>query len=214
MKRMLFLLIIVMSPFIAIAQDDEIRPFLLPEFEKGLVTLKSGLTKLSALLNYDMVEERMIYMLPDSSFNELDARNVSLVNVSGRIFVPIKKSFYERILVDNEEYYIAHKCKVLSKGRAAGYGTYSQTASIRGMVIPNSSGVSYMLASNELFEGIDETVVLVKNGNKYVKITSLKVLVKQFLPHKAKVEAYAKENKINFKKANQVRAIVEYAYSL
>ena len=214
MKRLLFLFIVI-SPLIAIAGDDEISPFLFPKFEKGLVVLKDDPTRIPLLLNYAVIDERMIYMDIDSAFHELNTRKVALVNVAGRIFVPTKKkSFYERILVGNEEYYITHRCRILSKGKYAGYGTYSQTAVITGLIIPNSSGISYMLAPEELFEGIDETIILVKNGNKYVKITSLKVLVNLFKPHQAKIEAYAKENKTNFKKANQIRAILEYAFSL
>ena len=216
MKRILIFFITVMSSVVANADEgDSVRTLLLPQFEKGIVVLKSNGARLSSLLNYDMIDGRMLYLEADSSLNELNAGAVALVTIGVHTFIPSKNgAFYERIQTGDKEYYLNHKSKVISQGKASGYGGYSQTASISGLVVTNTSGNLYLLGSEEKFKGVDETSVFLKNGNKYEKITSLKILMKHFKQHQALIETYAKENRINFNKVQNVQSIVEYALSL
>ncbi|GHT69495.1 hypothetical protein AGMMS50239_36360 [Bacteroidia bacterium] len=197
------------------AGEDSIKTFLFPQFEKGYVILKGGNTRLLALLNYDMVDERMLYIEGENVMNELDANAVAAVVIGEHSFLPAgNKAFYERIETVNKEYYIGYKTKVLSKGKAAGYGAYSQTGSIEGLTTTNSSGSLYILGPEEKIEGIDESTVFIKNGKKFEKINSLKSLIKFFKSHQAEIEAYSKENKTNFNKIESVKAIINYSFSL
>ena len=216
MKRLLTLLILVLSSAITKAnEEDSIRTFLFPQFETGIVVLKSNGARLSAQFNYDMVDERMLYIEADNTINELDASAVTSITIGEHTFIPSKnKAFYEIIKTGDKEYYVSHKSKILSQGKSAGYGSYSQTASIGGLAITNSSGSLYLLGASEKFKGVDETVIFIKNGKKYEKITSLKTLVKHFKSHQAHIESYAKDNKINFSKVENVTSIVEFALSL
>jgi hypothetical protein len=196
---------------------DSVKTFLFPQFEKGYVVLKEGNTQLPAQLNYDLSEERMLYIEAEDVMNELNAEAVTAVVIGGRAFFPAGKNqaFYERIETgDNKEYYIGHKTKALSKGKASSYGTYSQTASVSGLTVTNSNGNLYLLGPEEKIVGIDESAVYIKNGKKFEKINSLKSLLKFFKSHQAEIEAYSNENKTNFNKIENVKAIIHYSFSL
>ncbi|MDR2806310.1 MAG: hypothetical protein LBB85_11880 [Dysgonamonadaceae bacterium] len=194
---------------------DSVKMFLFSQFEKGYVILKEGNARLSAQLNYDLTEERILYIDTEDVVNELDATAVTMVVIGERSFFPVgNHAFYERIETGNKEYYINHKTRVLSKGKASGYGGYSQTASVSGLVVTNNSGNLYLLGPEEKIEGVDESSVFVKNGKKFEKINSLKSLIKLFKSHQAEIEAYSKENKTNFNAIEDVKAIVHYSCSL
>jgi len=222
MKKFIgFLSCMLMScVFSVIAQttsdDLSLEGFLFPKFEESVVILKKGPARLSAKLNYDLIDKRMVYLEEDGSAFELVADVTSHVTINGRLFVPVGKSaFYERIILDNNEYYIDHKMRVLSKGKASGYGTYSQTSAASGFAVSTHFGRSYQFTPEELMEGIDESVIYIKTGEKkYQEIKSLKNLTKLFKSHQSEIEAYSKNNKINFRKLDEAKKIVEYALSL
>jgi hypothetical protein len=222
MKKMVIVIfvsfIFAISSGHAKADDgDSVKTFLFPQFEKGYVVLKEGNAQLPAQLNYDLIEERMLYIEAEDVMNELNAEAVMAVVIGGHSFFPAgkKQSFYERIETDNnKEYYVGHKTKALSKGKASSYGTYSQTASVSGLAVTNSNGNLYLLGPDEKIEGIDESAVFIKNGKKFEKINSLKSLVKFFKSHQAEIEAYSNENKTNFNKIENVKAIIHYSFSL
>jgi hypothetical protein len=222
MKKMVIFisvsLIFAISSGHAKADDgDSVKAFLFPQFEKGYVVLKEGNAQLPAQLNYDLVEERMLYIEDENAMNELSAEAVTVVVIGGRAFFPTGKnqSFYERIETgNNKEYYVSHKTKALSKGKAAGYGSYSQTASVSGLAVTNSRGSVFLLGPEEKIDGIDESAAFIKNGKKFEKINSLKSLVKFFKSHQAEIEAYSNENKTNFNKIENVKTIIDYSFSL
>lgn len=196
---------------------DSVKTFLFPQFEKGYVILKEGNTQLPAQLNYDLIEERMLYIETENIMNELNADAVTVVVIGGRSFLPAGKNqaFYERIEAgNNKEYYVGHKTKAFSKGKASGYGSYSQTASVSGLAVTNNRGNLFLLGPEEKIEGIDESAVFIKNGKKFEKINSLKSLINLFKSYQAEIEAYSKENKTNFNKIESVKAIVNYSFSL
>ncbi|MDR0543571.1 MAG: hypothetical protein LBH19_15360 [Dysgonamonadaceae bacterium] len=210
------LLIFAASPAMADANDDKpVKTLLFLQFEKGYVVLKEGYVKLSAQLNYDLLEERMLYLEADSLLNELDASAVMLVVINGRSFFPAKnKAFYERIETGASEYYICHKTKMSSQGKSTGYGAYSQTASVGGIAVATAAGNLYLLGPEEKSEGIDDSSIHIKKGKKFEKINSLKNLLKCFKSHQPEIEAYAEENKTDFNRLENVKNIVEYALSL
>ena len=216
MKKVITLLVLVMSSFAAKAGGDGlVNAFLFPEFEKGYVVLKSNGARLQALLNYDMVSERMIYIDSESTLIELDTKSVVLVTIGERSFVPMpNRSFYEVIKSGNNEYFISHKSKIMSKGKSAGYGSYSQTSAITSMAHVQGPGYLSYIGYDEKFEGVDQSAVLIRNDKKYEKITSLKSLFKSLKQHQTALETFAKDNKVRFGKIEDVISIVEYAFSL
>ena len=216
MKRFLTLLILVMSSVIVKADDGNmVKAYLFPQFEKGTVALKSNGARLSAQLNYNMVAKRMMFLESDSALIELDTRNVVMITIGERSFIPVQnKGCYEVIKSGNNEYYISHNSVIMSKGKASGYGSYSQTSAINSISSVQSSGYMTKIGFDEKFEGVDQSYVLIKNEKKYEKIVSLKNLVKCFKSHQAAIETFAKDNNIKFNKLENVMVIVEYAFSL
>ena len=215
MKKILTLLILVLSSTVAKADDDKVSAYLFPQFEKGYVVLKgSSGARVAALLNYNMIDERMMYLDSDSSLFELDASTVIMVSIGARSFIPARNNaFYEMIKTGNNEYYISYKSVLISQGKASGYGSYSQTSSIGNMASVHNTGTWSFISCDEKYAGVDKSTVVIKTEKKYEKVLSLKSLVKIFKNRQTALETFAKENKTDFNKLEHVISIVEFAFS-
>jgi hypothetical protein len=112
--------------------------------------------------------------------------------------------------------YVRWKSHIVSQGKAAGYGTYSSTASVGnvGRIGNNTSGGVKQLRSDEQFLETREQIWFLKNGKKYEKFDSTKTLGKLFKNHQEEIDNFAKTNQTDFSKLEDVKAILEYAFSL
>lgn len=198
------------------AQEGELMDgFLFPQYEQGYVVLKEGYTKVASLLNYDTVDEQMLFIDTDSTVMALDGNAVVVVLVGDRSFFPVgEKAFYEMNRIGTGEFYVRHKTNVLSKGKAAGYGTYSQTSSVGNMTIFSTSQGAKQLKIDEQFMGVREESAFLKDGNKFERIKSPKSLNKLFKNFKKEIEDFAKTNHTDFTKLEDVKSMLEYAFSL
>ena len=113
------------------AQNEAPPPlpqFLFPAFAKGIVKMKDG-RKLAAVLNYNMVDEEMIfeqnkkYMIVDKP-EEIDT-----VYLQNRRFVFIDKVFYEVVASGKVTLYIQHKSRYTEKGTPTAYGMLNKNFS-------------------------------------------------------------------------------------
>ena len=187
---------------------------LFDRFEDGYVVMKSNKARVPAKLNYDKIAESMVFIENNITL-ELDINTVTIVVINERYFIPSGKNFYyERITAGDNEIFVRHKAKVVSKGKAAGYGSYSETSAISGISSFSSTGAYTNIGVDEKFACEDSSDVFLINGKKYERISSLKSLIKLFKSHQATLETYAKDNKTDFAILENVITIVEYAFSL
>ena len=216
MKTFFAVLMLASSVIMTARERDMVKVFLFSQFESGSVMIKGNNTPVSAKLNYDMVNGRMMYVEADSTVYLLESKGVILITIGEKSFIPAQNgSFYELINKGDFEYYINHISEIASKGKAAGFGAYSQTASVSGLTTSaQMSGIWNFIGADEQFEGMDQSVLLIKGDKKFQKIVTLNGLVKLFKPHKAAIESFAKDNKTKFSNLEDVISIVEYAYSL
>jgi hypothetical protein len=104
---------------------------------------------------------------------------------------------------------------MVSAGKAAAYGGYSQTQSSTSYGSwRDEGGNSVKLTANEKFKINIKIAYLLKSGKSYKKFLSAKMLGKLFKGNELKIIAFANEQAINFSKTEDVARIVEYAYSL
>ena len=215
--RLFFLFYVLCSFGPLIAQEEVGNGYLFPQFEKGEVVFKNG-ARNSALLNYNILQQEMLFQDADSTIMALaDPTEVIVVVIGERRFFPIssKGIFYEEIQAGNGSFFVQHKAIMLSEGKATAYGGYSQTSSVTSYgTYSSSSGAVYKLNPDEKFRLKNENFYYILSGKSYKKINSAKTLGKLFKGNESKIEAFAKEQSINFTKTDDVNQIVEYGYSL
>ena len=214
-----FFLVYILCCFNSLFAQEEIgNGLLFPQFEKGEVVFKAGMRN-SAMLNYNIVQQEMLFQDNDNTIMALaDPAEVLVVIIGERRFFPIssKGIFYEEIQAGEGSFFVQHKATVISEGKGAGYGGYSQTSSITqyGSIFGSSSGNVYYLNPDEKFRLKNDNFYYILSGKNYKRFNSAKALGKLFKGNESKIEAFAKEQSINFSKIEDVSRIIEYGYSL
>jgi len=199
------------------AQEELGNGMLFPQFEKGIVTFKNG-TQSSALLNYNMMQQEMVFQNTDSTILAIANPSEVLVVVIGeRRFLSgsSKGDFYEEIQAGKGSFFIQRKAEMISAGKAAGYGGYSQTSSITSYGSYHTNDGTYtQLKTDEKFKLKIDVGYYLRFDNSFKKFFSAKTLGKLFKDHEAEIEEFAKEQSTDFSKADDISRIVEYGYSL
>ena len=219
MKTVLFCLcLIAVCSFNSLYAQEELGSGrIFPQFEKGIVFFKNG-RQSSAKLNYDMIQEQMLFLDSDSTEMKIsDPLDVVIVKIGERRFLPAssKDVFYEEIQAGEGSFFVQRIASKLSAGKAAGYGGYSQTAAITSYgSLQTDGGKRVILNSDEKFRLSIDSIYYLQSGGKYKKFNSAKTLGKLFKGHESEIETFAKKESINFKKMEDIARIVEYGYSL
>jgi len=199
------------------AQEEVGNGLLLPQFENGFVIFKNG-TRTAASLNYNMLQQEMIFLNADSTVLALaNPSEVLVVIIGDRRFLPAssKGDFYEEIEAGKGSFFMQRTATMISAGKAAGYGGYSQTSSITSYDSFQSTGGTYQkLKPDEKFRLKIEVIYYLKSGNSSKRFFSAKTLGKLFKGHEAEIEAFAKDKSIDFSKTDDIARIVEYGYGL
>ena len=200
------------------AQEDSLgNGLLFPQFEKGFVVFKNN-TRSSALLNYNMIGQEMLFLDTDSTILALsNPADVLVVIIGERRFLPgsSQGSFYEEAEAGKGSFFIQRNAMMLSEGKAAGYGGYSQTSSVTSYSSYQiGSGAMTKLKPDEKFKLKIESTYYLKSGNSYKKFFSAKTLGKLFKGHESEIEDFANKQSTDFSKVEDIIRIVEYGYGL
>jgi hypothetical protein len=111
-------------------QSDQAKPlpqFLFPEFSKGFIKMKDGRT-LSAILDYNMVDEEMVFQQQGGVYMVLDKpEEIDTVYIKNRKFVYVPKAFYEVVVKGPVTIFIQQKSRYTPVGSATAYGMTSKT---------------------------------------------------------------------------------------
>ena len=211
----LVILILQTSATSLFAQKEMSNGLLFPKFEKGYSISKEN-QQFNAFFNFDMVDQKMIFQTQTGEIAEINPQNVSVIEIGSRKFYPTPQgSFYEGIEIGDQVLYIERKCRILSTGKDAGFGTTSNTSAISGGSVVTGVGNRINLSSNEYFETKTDINYLLMQNNKFKRFNSTKSLCKLFdKSHQKSIEEFAKSHSVDYKNPEEVKAIVEYCYSL
>ena len=199
------------------AQDELGNGMLFPQFEQGIVVFKNGVRS-SASLNYNMIQQKMLFLEADSTVLEiLKPLEISVVIIGERRFLPVTSGgvFYEVIQAGQGSFFVKQKATRVSAGKAAAFGGYSQTSSVTSYSSwQSSTGTTVRLNPDEKFRLITTCFYYLKSGNSYKRFSSAKTLGKLFKGYESEIAKFANEQSIDFEKIDDVARIVEYGYSL
>jgi len=215
--RLYFFLLVSVCSGSLFAQKEIGNGMLFPNFENGTVVFKTGMIY-SAALNYNMVQDEMVFLNPDSTIMTIaNPLEVAVVIIKNRRFIPVspKSVFYEEIQAGKGSFFVEWKASFISEGKASAYGGYSQTSSITSFDSYHSDGGNYVkLKPDEKFAIKTNPVFYLKSGNSYKKFFSAKTLGKLFKGHESEIEEYANTQSVDFSKPADIARVVEYGYGL
>jgi hypothetical protein len=188
--------------------------FLLPNFTRSILKFKDGGENKVGMLNYNLVDQEMVFQQPDSYMVLDNPEVIDTVYMAGKKFVPFDKAFYEVVLEGSMPMYIQHKSNAEPQGVTKGYGLTSQTSGGQYQrQIYGSTGV-INLSVPDNFKLVDDSYYWVKKDGTMQKFNNKKQFLKIFSDNEKDITQFIDKNSLSFKKLNDIIKVVEYCITL
>ena len=182
--------------------------YVFPTFIEGTVIVKSG-KKLEFLLNYNKITQEMVIDFNEQKVSLNKIETVDTAIIQNRIFVPVDEVFYEIALNAKIPLYIQHKVKASKTGKAAGYGTTSQTGAISSSEYSKPSSY-YDLELSDDYLTTEVTSFWVEKEGSMFNFRTKKQFLKIFDDHGGQLKTFIKKNKIDFNDRGNLVKLLEY----
>ena len=188
--------------------------FLFQNFSRSIIKFKAGRNDQTAMLNYNVIDEEMVFMQPDAYMTLDNPEVIDTVYVGARKFVPVNKAFYEVLFTGKTALLMQYKTSAEYEGTPTGYGATSKTQGntyVRQVYGPIGS-VDLKIPENiKLTEDnyywirTDSTMTKFANKRQFMKLAGDKEKdLNQFIDHYG----------ISFKKQTDVIRLVKYYAAL
>lgn len=193
-------------------QDNKGNPlphFLLPQFKEGIVIMKDG-NKFTTLLNYNMVDEKMITEVDGIYRYSKNPKNIERIYLDNRMFIPIDNVFYEILASGNASFFLQNKSSLTPKANDIGYGSKSHSTGPTKMTRYELTPVVYQygeVINIDLPQNVDITpasVYWVSVGDKMKQFNTEKQLLKLFPEYETQIKDYIKKENIKMKNREDV----------
>ena len=203
-------------------QDNQGNPlphFLFPSFREGLVKMKDG-SNFSTLLNYNMVDEKMITELNGVYRYSKDPQLIDTIILEKRVFVPVENKFYELLSIGPVTFFLENKSLATPRGTDIGYGTRSHSSAPTQYKRYELTQVIYQYGSVvdiDLPPNIDITpasVFWVKKDGNLEKYTNEKQFLKIFPEFENELKEYIKKENIKVRAREDVVKLGNYCNEL
>lgn len=217
LKTILLTLFIVLSINLS-GQDNKGNPlphFLFPSFKEGRVIMKDG-KNFSTLLDYNMIEEKMITELDGIYRYSKNPLSIDTIYLENGVFVPIENAFYEVLSSGLVTFFLQNKSNLVPKGNDIGYGVKSRSVGPTQQKRFELSDVTYrggQVAFIDLppnVEIINASVFWVRKNNKLEKFSNKKQFLKLFPEYKSELEKYIEKENIKINSREDVIRLGNY----
>ena len=209
MKSFIFLCLTAFISQSAFSQADRVyKPshYLLPDFVKGIVKLKTG--TIIGSLNYNSYLESMIIQQGDERRELAALETIDTVYLNNRKFVPAGKGFYEVVAGMPVPFFIQHSCKVKAPAEPVGFGGTSQLTSSTSTATRETLRIFYKNSLPDNYIVSPQQTVFIKKDGEYVDISSSKRVAILFPGKEGVIKKIVKTNKTDFYNAEDVKRLV------
>jgi len=190
------------------AKVIELSHYVLPEFTKGVVLMKTGV-KNEALLNYNSLTEEMIFDNKGTKLALGQLDQVDTIYVDGRKFIPLNNKFVEILWSSKYDLYAEHRCSVKDPGKPAAYGGTSQTSATTSYSSYFSGGQVYELKLPDGYETKPFIDYWLKKDGELNKFLSVRQLSKYFDDKEALFKDYVKKHDVKYENQAAILELIK-----
>ena len=189
--------------------------FLFPSFKEGVVLMKDG-QKFNAILNYNIVDEKMVTEVNGVYRYSKDPKLIDVIYLENRVFVPVGEVFYEILSNGPVTFFLQNKGSFTPKGVDVGYGMKSQTVRPTEHQRFELTSVVYQygeVAYIDLPQNVDVTsasVFWVRKTGNWEKFSTQKQFLKIFPELEPELKKYIKKEGINVKSREDMIMLGNY----
>ena len=191
--------------------------YVYPEFRQGVAYLRNGEVS-RAWFNYSPMLDEMHYKLSgDGEVQALsNGADVGFIKIGNDAFYYAgKMSFAQLVVYDDDAVlcYRRHTRISQDDGNFGAYGTSTETVSAsRIQSVAFTPGIKDLDNYRDLKYEVENDYIMLVDG-KPIVIRSAKAFEKAFPKLKKKIKEYLSTNKVNFKKGDDIVALMEFCIS-
>lgn len=210
MKKYLLLLAVALV-YNSVFAQKQLTQYLFPEFKEGSVLQKSG-TVTKTQLNYNTLTQEMIFKQGEQ-FLALDKiQDIDTVYLNDKKFVPGDNLFYEVATQTPVALLLQHTSDIIPSGNETGFGK-SQTTAVTNVTDLKRGGRAYSLSLPDEYSFKNKTACFLRKDGKDILIANIKDVKNVFAGKESMIEDYTKKNKVNFKRAETLAALIQFCNS-
>lgn len=209
-------ILVFMGEGISFSQNDSLvnlPNLLLPRFTKSVVKLKSGAVN-TAILNYNTVEQEMVFMQGKQFFILDNPLQIDSVFMANRTFIPMEKGFYEVLLKGVITLFWQHKSYVEFEGYPTGYGAKSQAQAPNYVRQIYGSNGAINLKVPQGYKVVEDPQYWVRYNMQMRPFDNKRNFLKIFPEKEKELNSFISDNKIDFKKSEKVKELILYCNKL
>ena len=190
--------------------------YVYPEFRQGVAYLKNGEVS-RASFNYCMLMDEMHYRVSGGEVQALsNGADIGFIKIgSDAFYYAGKMSFAQLVVYDDDAVlcYRRHTRISQDDGNFGAYGTSTETVSAsRIQSVAFTPGIKDLDNYRDLKYEVENDYIMLVDG-KPIVIRSAKAFEKAFPKLKKKIKEYLSTNKVNFKKGDDIVALMEFCIS-
>lgn len=194
---------------IVTARDSVVTHYIFSDFLDGIVKKRSG-EQLELALNYNTLTEEMIFIRDTEKLAIAYPGEVDTIFVGGKVFVPVKNAFYEKLTNTAIPLFVQNKVFILRGGKEIGYGNKIETGSINSVSTLTSNSQVYKLQLPQDYSLVDHSVYWLFRKGEFVQVTSARKLESLF-PDKAKdIQRFVSDNNIDISHRDDLVKLIEF----
>lgn len=215
-------LLFLLVSSLMMGQDNQGNPlphFLFPSFKQGFIKMKDG-NNFTTLVNYHMIEERMITEIDGTYRYSKEPRLIDTIIVEKRVFVPVDNTFYEVLASGPVTFFLQNRSNYTPMGSDIGYGARSRSVGRTEYSRFELSDVMYQfgeVANVTLPPNVEVTpssVFWIRKDGEFEKFSNEKQFLKLFPGYENQLKAFIRKEKIRMKSREDVMKLGEYCCTL
>jgi len=183
--------------------------FLFNHFYTGAVKKKSG-PIVQAPLNFNTLTQQVMF-LKDSTVMELTpVTDIDTVYMQGRVFVPAKKTFFERVSDGPVALYIEHKGTLGAAATDIGLGAKSHSARVLNLEELYGRWDVYKLELPDYYKVVSHNYFWLNKSGKFISADNLSKVQNAFPAKAAVIKNYVDNNNIRFNNQDDMVRLISF----
>ena len=212
MKFKSLLLLLTISISLHSQEPIIISHYVFPEFQQGVVLLKSGVSY-NSKLNYNIATEEMLF---DDNGTILaiggeTLAQIDTVTISNDKFIRLNNKFVKILAEDQDiDLFVEYKCRILPPSTPVGFGGTSQLTSSTSYSSILLDGQMYSLKLPEDYEIIPSNIYWINRNGESKSFTSIRQLKRIYRDKKKVLNDYLKENEVKPENVKSIEDTIIY----
>ena len=216
MRQIYLLLSFLFASCICLAQSDEskISPYLFEKFMPADVYFKDG-TRYKETMNYNLLTNKFCFL--EKTNNQIqevtNPEDILSVKIDGRVFYQ-ENNYAIEVLPTNPPVFVQYKVHIRKEADQGGYGSTSETTSVRTYAGVNANGTRYDFSTEALIVGKRYQHYWIEKNGKRRTFKNFKQFIKLYPDHKVALEQFIEDNHLKIDNVEHVKALCVHAETL